>query len=220
MTTAEIESAANRGNIATADFVIGQVLRRQVIPQFLEDVGVTSWRKAYKTITTVAGTQYYDLDANFLKVHEAYRITNGGIDDPPLEYIGEDPRKVALAEANTTRSAPTGYYITIDGASAGAGLWRRMKFQAPPDAVYAIQVVQLTYIPFADDTTSLNLKPYIPEQFHWGLVTGLRKEIFFDRFGQGDPRYDRANADYQEWVGRAQAHRELARRGAYFNSVR
>lgn len=215
MTTAEIELAANRGNLANADFVIGQVLRRQVIPQFLEDVGITSWRKAYKTITTVAGTQYYDLDSNFLSVHEAFRLPN---QDDPLEYIGEDPRKVAFAEANTVQAAPTSYYIVLDGATPAK--WRRLKFQAPPDAVYTIPVVENTYIPFADNTTAVDMMPYLPEQFHWGLVDGLRTQIYFDRFGQGDDRYVEAKASYMEWVGRAQAHRELARRGAYFNSVR
>lgn len=217
MTTAEIETASNRGNIATADINIGQVLRRQVIPQFFEDVGVCSWRKAYKTITTIAGTQTYDLDANFLKVHEAYKMPGASPTDR-LEYIGEDPLKVASSEAATVQAPPASYYIVLDAGTPK--LWRRLKLQAPPDAVYSIAVVQLTFIPFADDTTSVDLTQYLPSQFHWALVEGVRAQIFFDRFGQQDPRYDRAQAAYLQWVGRAQTHRELGRRGGLFVSAR
>lgn len=317
MNTAEIEAAANRGNIATADFFAGQVLRRQIIPQFLEDVGPCSWRKRYKTITTVAGDQDYDLDTNCLKIWEAYRLPSPPYS--PLKYIGEDPLAVSLAEATTTQAAPTGYYMVLNGAApstafatstatlvfsaivdgavgvqtfaasgataggqiivswpatlpagvipsaviissgtvevrllnmSGATLtptiaisyyflqtitgvaaasWQAIKFQAPPDGAYSVQIVQLTYIPFVDDTTSVNLLPYIPEPLHWALVAGLRAQIFFDRFGQGDPRYDRAQAEYgvpdnsdvgfSGWIGRARRQRELGRRN-YFVSVR
>lgn len=318
MTTAQIETAANRGSIANGDFNAGQVLRRQVIPQFLEDVGICSWRKRYKTVTTVAGTQTYDLDTNCLKIHEAYRMPPVSW-QPPLKYIGEDPLAVALAEAAATQAAPTEYYMVLNGAAPGttfadgsatlvfapildgnvgvqtfaasgataggqiipswptnlptgiipaarisatgvvevrllnmsgatltptvvmgysfvqtvtgvpAAAWQAIKFQAPPDAVYSIAVVQLTFIPFVDDTTSVNLLPYIPEQLHWGLVCGLRAQIFFDRYGQGDPRYDRAMAEYgvpdnsdvgfSGWIGKARRQRELGRRN-YFVSVR
>lgn len=393
MTTAEIETAANRGGLATSDFNIGQVLRSQVIPDFLEQVGPASWRKRYKTITTTAGTQQYNLDQDCLKVWEAYRLPN-----PPfssLKYIGEDPLAVSLAESGPAQAQPTGYYIastastlsgsgiatfgaiadgavgiqtfsllgavvgsnvapgwpvglpanligsmrvsatdtievsllnmsgasitpgslsftfavisgsqssaivtsgsgaltfgsiddgqvlaqtfTLAGAVAGGNIspgwpsglntgiigmmrvsatntievrllnvsgatitlgaltfsagfiesgaatssasWQAIKFQAPPDGAYSIQVVQLKFIPFGDTTTSINLTPYIPVQFHWALVNGLKAQIFFDRFGQGDPRYDRQQALYEKDIDKARAHRELGRRN-YFVSVR
>ena len=48
MTTDQVESAANRGDIATADFQLGTVLRYSVIPQFLEDCGRIGWRRGIR----------------------------------------------------------------------------------------------------------------------------------------------------------------------------
>ena len=394
MTTAEIELAANKGNLATADFDVGQALRYQIIPQFLEDVGPCSWRKAYKQITTIATRQTYALASNALKIHEAYRAIPGG-KPVQLDYIGEDPLKVAQAEIAVTPAPPTGYYMALTGSdlegsgvvtfgaildgeigtntigltgavvgsnvapgwpvdlpagliglmrvsapdtievrlhnmsgstvtpgdvavsfsvfsgpqaaavelsgsgtvaggdildgeirqltfalagatvganvspgwpsglpagligmmrvsasgiiqvrllnmsgglvtlptltyaasiigtvSSPAAAWQNLKLRAPADAVYTLVVCQLTYVPFGDTTTTVNMAPYIPAQYHWGLVEGLRAQIFFDRFGQSDPRYAQAQAQYMIWVQRAQVNRELGRRGNLVLSVR
>jgi hypothetical protein len=75
------------------------------------------------------------------------------------------------------------------------------------------------YVP-CEDEEDVDLKSYIPEQYHWALVELLRREIIDDRFGQGDQRFATANSKYQEWLKRIAPKRELAQRGNRADYVR
>lgn len=214
MTTDQIEQAANRGDIATGDMNLKMILRRSVVPQFLEDVGRVSWRRKTTPINTVIGDRKYALPTDFVQAHGVYLPTDY---DNSLKYIGEDPDRLARAESNVTNGAPTGYYITQN--TSGTAAWQSLALEAPASAVLALRVVYYFFARFADDSTAVDMAQHIPEQFHFGLVEGLRMEIFLDRFGQGDPRYVAVEGKYQSWVARASGRRELGTRN-YANFVR
>lgn len=212
MTTAQIETHANRGDVAR-DFDLGSVLRYQVIPEFLQDVKVCSWRKRYATVTTAAAGRHYVLASDFAEMRE---VTRDGYGD--LEYIGEDDQKVLAAENSTTNAKPTAYYIGRNPAVSGSGS-THLFLSAPADGVYTIRYGYLYRIVFTDTTTSVDLKQYIPEEYHWGLVDGLKREIYEDRFGLNDPRALKAASNFDAWKQRALNSPEIANHGRYVVTV-
>lgn len=207
MTTAQIETFADIGGISSPEIDLKALLRRNVIPAYLSDVGYTSWRRKPHTITTIAGQQGYDLDTDFWQMQ---LVTLQGVAEP-LQYIGEDPEKLLAAEAAATapQGMPSGYYL---GRIAVSGEFRRLMLNCLPFGTGLIRCLYYTGIHFADDTTSVELDQYIPSQFQWGLVESLKKEIFFIRFGIGDPRFVAAETAYRMQVERATDNPELARR--------
>lgn len=208
MTTFEIESMANRGDIAR-DMNVGAILRYQVIPEFLEDVRYCAWRKKWASISTVAGTRDYALPADFGEMQKVTRVDYG-----ELHYIGDQEEKVFAAEEATTQNAPTLYYLGRDPDSTG-GAFKHIFFDCPPDAVYTIRYNYLYTVPFTDLVTPVDLAAWIPDQFHWGLVEGLKREIYEERFGLGDPRSAKAAESFAEWKQRALANHELTLHGKY-----
>ncbi len=245
MTTATIEAMAGRGNIASPDIDLKVELRRNIIPRFLLDIGDVSWRRKYATIPVTAPTRQYNLPNDFFKMVRFYRdmglasnwtwseattpwgeITEDwehwgvGIrvpgDKVGMLYIGDDPLLVAQSESSTVAGTPTGYYIVQRETGS---TWKALKLNCIPDVDMILPYVYLTSPQFADDTTSVDLDPYILPEFQWGLVCGLRAEIFLDRFGRGDQRYDRENGRYEDWVMRACEHQAQAPRNvAHFVS--
>lgn len=213
MTTFDIETAANRGNIAT-DMNVGLILRHQIIPEFLNDVKLCAWRKKRSTVTTSAGTQSYALASDFGEMREVQIV---GYD--PLEYIGEDEEKVFAAQAATTQARPQGYYLGRD-PDATVGSFKHLFLDAPPDGVYTIRYTYLYTVPFVDNVSPVDLAAWIPDQFHWGLVEGLRREIYMDRFGVGDTRATKAAEDFEAWKVRALANTEVAKHGDFYVSAR
>lgn len=213
MTTFDIESVANKGNVAR-DMNVGMVLRYQIIPEFLQDVRMCAWRKKWATVTTVAGTRDYALASDFGEMREVQIV---GYD--PLEYIGEDAEKVFQAEAATTQGRPAGYYIGRD-ADAAVGTFKHLYLDCPPDGVYTIRYNYLYTVPFVDDVTPVDLEAMIPLQFHWALVEGLKREIYEDRFGLSDPRAAKASDQFERWKDRAINNSELAKHGDFYISAR
>jgi len=204
MTTATIAAAADTKGLAGSDMDLQVLLRRNVIPAFLEDVGYVSWRRQATTASVALGARYFALaTANFWHMKTVALATE---EETPLNYIGDDEVQVLKAEANTTNAKPTGYYMKIHTD----GTWRAY-FDAPFDSARTVAYVYDTNILFADDTTVVNLDIYIPSQFQWALVEGLKAEIFYDRYGVGDDRYTAAKAKRDEWVQRARNSPELSR---------
>lgn len=231
MLTSQVESAANRGDLATADFDIQLVLRSNVIPAFLEDVGRIGWRWRGYQLTTVPGQQSYTLPEDFFEMQDVWVVSGTGVsnvtvntggDSDPLPFIGEDPYRVAAALANVanypqTQYRPLGYFLQHDVTDPNRwAIW----FQAPPDGTYTLWVLYYWIIPFADSSQDVDLRKYLPEQYHWALVELLRREIIDDRYGQGDQRYATSDAKYQAWLARIAKKRELAKRGDTANYMR
>ena len=213
MTTFEIESMANRGDVAR-DMNLGSVLRYQVIPEFLEDVKACAWRKKWATVTTVVGQRGYALAADMGELREVHRVGHG-----PLEYIGEDAEKVFAAEEADGEAGPTGYYLGRD-PNAVDGRFRHLWLDAPADGAYTLRYAYYYVIPFADGVTPVDLAGWIPEQLHWALVEGLKREIYEDRFGLNDPRTMKAVSAFGDWKSRALANPEAAKHGRYVVDVR
>jgi hypothetical protein len=211
VTTAEIESLANRGgSLATADFDIGSVLRYEVIPDFLTEVGEVSWRRKTATVSiTVAGGKVYNLPDDFLRMVKVYLPCSTSLSNsepPELPYIGDDPILMARAAAATVAGSPSGYFITPRAVGSS---WRAISLDVPPSSAGTLICQYIAHPQFTDDVTSVDMDPFIPAPLQAGLVAGLRAEIFYDRYGEGDPRYVGARAKFDRWAKKAQDYTEL-----------
>lgn len=212
MTTAEIGGFANRGNVAR-DMDLATVLKYQVIPEFLQDVRVAAWRKRYMTVTTSAGVRAYSMTAAFAEMREVWREGYG-----PLEYIGADEQKVLKAESAAAQEAPSAYYIG-QSPSSSTSAHQFLVLSAPPDGVYSLRCCYLFRIPWGELASVVDLAPYIPEEYHWGLVEGVKREIYEDRFGLDDPRTVKAARAFEEWKQRALVNPELSKHGSFIVTV-
>lgn len=218
MLTSEIETIANRGNLASPDMNIKLILKKKVIYDFLIDVGEVTWRKRNRALYFQAGVRFYDMVDDFLKMLVIYRpgasATTPFADPPRLAYIGEDPRAVAIAEMTTELGTPSGYYIgarDVDGDNAD-GEMKRIYLNCPPIASETYSCVYLPYPVFRDEQEDVQMNRYIPEMLQYGLVSGLRAEVYLDRYGQGDKRYTEEQARFDAAKARAAAHHDLGTR--------
>lgn len=211
MTSEEVILQANVGGIAGPDLNLPVILREKVLPEFLADVRTPSWRRKATTLTLVAGTRKYDLPGECEQVLEVY----SDLGAMPLEYFGEDPRKVLAAEAATAGTV-IGYAVEIpaeSGARCGLAL------NCPPDASGTLYVWYARAVWLAEDGPVIDLDTRMPRRWQWALVEGLKREIYLERFGLGDARFQVAAAEFAEWKQRAAQHREAGPSGAYVKSV-
>lgn len=204
MTTAEIEEQANLDNAATADMNLKVLLRQKVIPAFLKDVGYPTWRRVHGTASIVAGDTYFDFSTDELDHVKSIALAPDY--EKPLTYIGDIPHLIQEALAATTRAKPDSYWTTFNSTG-----FLRVRLNCPSDASYTVAFSYDRIVPFSDNTTSVNLNVYIPKQFHWALVEGLKREIFRTRVGIGDNRFQLADAEYQALVARASENQEMGR---------
>lgn len=207
MTTAQIEQRADPSGAAVADINLKLELRYNVIPEFLEDVGYVSWRRKHISKVLAAGASFVDVsDSNYSFAHMKQVFLSTDLNNP-LRYIGEDPMEVLKAKANTTAGKPEGYYLESDGND-----FQRVSFNCPAQQEYTVWMSLDMHIKFPNDTDSIDLDTHIPAQFQWGLVAGLRKTIYRERFGIGDERYQEASDEFEKWKMRARKSPEGARR--------
>lgn len=207
MTTLQIEGYADPGSHGTGDFNIQATLRYEIVPEFLEDVGYVTWRRRYRSVAIAAGDTYIDIPSTteiFSHMKSAYLDTDF---DNELEYIGEDPKKVLMAKAETTAAKPTGYFIESNGS-----FLTRVSFNCPCDAARTLRYEYDMHVKFQDATSTLDLDPYIPTQWQWALVEGLKREIHSARSGVGDPGYALAGQKFEQWKQRCRKSPEAARR--------
>lgn len=210
MTTAQIEARSDPSGAATADIDLKVELRYNIIPEFLEDVGYPTWRRKHISKTLLAGASVVDVtDSTYTFSH--MKSVYLDIDfDTPLRYIGEDPTEVLRAKAATVANKPTAYYIESDGSA-----FQRVGFNCPAIQQYTVWMTFDMHIKWPDDTSSVDLNIYIPQQFQWGLVSGLRRSIYRERFGIGDQRYQEAAAEFEKAKMRAKKSPEMARTDIY-----
>jgi len=209
MTTLEIENEANSGQIANADFNVGICLRRAIIPEFLDGVGNPGWRRRIAFSNVVAGDTGFTLPRDFLNMEGVYMpqcSCSGG-----LPFIGDDPGRMAGVTTTGTAYEPSGYYIS-NTPGPGVQYFQRLNFTAPLDKAYAVTVIYYFQAVFPDNTSDVDLSQYIPEHFQYSLIYGLRRDIYIDRYGQGDPRADAAAAKFNDGITNAKrGDMELAR---------
>lgn len=206
MLTSKIEQKADIGGISSPDLDLPYLLRREVCPMFMHDVGYVGWRRIVLTFNTIIGTRQYALPTDF---EIASLVTIPSLSGDGLPYIGESPEKLSKATASTTNATPTGYYLDYDSAT---GVQNKLSFDSPPSAAVAVNLIYYRTTYFADDTTAVEMDKFVPPHFQSALVNGLRMAICFHRFGIGDPRYIAAEDAYSKTVGRAADNKELARR--------
>jgi hypothetical protein len=201
MTTADIESLADFEGTGAPDFPAGKTLRRNVVPDFFSRVGLVEWRRFRESLAFAANTSSADMSADFSVIEAIWKDA-----DSKLTYIGDNQRKMMEAAANTTPAAPSQYYLTFN--STAPVKRRKVNLGAPTDAAYTLTVFGWITPYFSDDTTPVDLNPYIPEQFQWGLVEGLKAQIFRVRYGIQDPRTMDANQEFLRIVEDAKQFRE------------
>lgn len=205
MTTTDIATYANEENlvVGSSDLNLQVRLRRKVIPEFYRRVGDVAWRRVDTTLSVLAEDREYDLGNDFLEMISVGRLISGS--DPlktyELTYIGENPHAKAAANANTIPSTPAGYWLKR--ASSAPKNLRTIFFDAIPDQSYTLPYTYRQEVYFADNTTAVDMDDYVPPQYQWALVVGLRIEIFNARLKIGDPRTAAANAEWESLIDSA-----------------
>lgn len=198
MRLSQIEAAASKGGIATGAFNIRSALRFEVIPEFYRKIGGVSWLNRHNRINVIPDLRDYDLPRDFRSM-----VSVGGAIWPntyarsePLRYIGEDPALVTASEAATTASqtAPQGYYIVYSVERK----MRAIRIDTIPGMPFTLPYVYRSRLVFHSDVDDVELDEFIPEDYQQALIQGLKREIYLDRFGQGDPRYQVAAAKFEE----------------------
>lgn len=218
MNSDQIANLANLDGVA-ADLDLQLILRAQVLPEFLADVGDARWRRTNTTLALVVGTQKYNLPDDFYKMIEV-AIPNAGQaylqDADKLTYIGEDQNLVNKAEKNTVQYKPCGYYFVPREPNSTLSTYdpshRAIRFDCPSDQAYTAYLVYVRGAYFADFQQQTDMNKWVPEMLQSGLVAGLRREIIDSRYGQGDSRWERADAKYQRCVVRARESKDHSTR--------
>lgn len=208
MTTLDIETQADPGELAGADLNLKLVLRQKVVYEFMHDLGYPSWARGYETKPLAAGLRYVDMTANTFRQMRNVFISPDFAEDNALEYVGDDDGKVLTAMATTSTQKPTAYYLGSTGST-----FERIFFNAIADTAYTVGYVYYKRIPFSDNTSTLDLDPYIPEDVQWALVEGLRRYLYRERVGMEDRRYVEADQEYGRWISRLLENPEKASGG-------
>jgi len=216
MTTAQIEEFADFEKIATPNFPVKVYLRRMVIPDFCNRVGLVGWRRLTEFVTVPVAGRAVDISAHFATVSSVWR------GECKLDFIGDSEYKLAIAVANQTPGQPSAWYLGFNASAdyndqsvVGPINVRKVMLAAPADAVTELAVNGWKTPYFDDDTNPVNLDPFIPFQYQWGLVEGLKAEIFSDRLGQGDDRTKKAMAKYEYWIAQAQSETTISETPRY-----
>ncbi len=204
MTTTEIASYADPSGltVGASDLNLQVLLRRKVVPKWEMDVGKVAWRLKNATVSIVAGTQEYDLASNFFEMADESPIFVGTDDvQHVLTYLGDDPGAILRTEAALESTTPAGYWIVPLGSSPKQ--LRRLKLDASPVTAGTLYYAYYSKIPFADNSTPVELDDFMPDVLQWGLVEGLQAEVLRQRFSINDPRLPKAEEAYALYVSMA-----------------
>lgn len=220
MTTTVVASQANAGNLATSELDLQVLLRRQVIPKFFEDIdnvgGKPWWRKQLWTQAVAVGDRDYLLPNDF----------NAFIDDPKtsdgntIGYRGEFDHDIITAEFalanNQTDSQPLGYYLLPDTEGTPTLAAPRLWLTSIPAAAFTMKGIYERTIYFANDSTEVELNPYIPPKYQYALVFALKELIAIDRYGAGDKRATLYKDQYWQVVNGTRLNKHAAPRNRQF----
>lgn len=207
MTTSELIAEVSYGDLGIGGISLERRLRRIIIPKYLSDidrmVGKPYWRKGVWTQAVTSGTRSYTLPTNFkrfqkLAVYDATDPAIGGFVE--IVYRGEFSDDILMAETGgaddpADSDIPLGYYIQGDD-SAAPKLW----FTKTPTSNFTVKGQYDKKIYFADDTTAVDLNPFIPEDWQGGLLHALEYTLAVARYGMGDKRADMHKRDYQAFI--------------------
>jgi hypothetical protein len=223
MTTADIEAKADPGNLASPDLDLKFELRQNVVPYFYSPenprdelgggAGYAWWRRKAASAGINQGDQSFALPADFweMKFISFGEVTTASssldFDRDELKYIGEDPGLVARAEVATVQVRPQGYYYS---GNPGAML---LKFDSLADQPYSVGYSYYNRLVFADNTTTVDLNDFIPNQWQWALVSLLRRVLYGFRLGVEDSRFQWATDEAKRWLQAARTNQEASNQG-------
>lgn len=224
MTTADIVTRADPGQLASPDLNLDIELRHYAIPYFYSmpdqydalggGVGYAQWRRKNVSASINQGDTSFALPPDFWEMkfisfgQSASGSQNLSFETGELQYIGEDAAQVAQAEnATTIIGRPTGYYF---GGNPGA---MTLKLSGPADQGYTCRYSYYNGIVFADDTSTVDLAAYIPERYQWALVELLRRRLYGFRFGIGDTRFTWADQETKSILAAARKSLEQSNQG-------
>ena len=222
MLTSEIAALADWEQHAGVAFPIQKTLRLKVIPAFLDEIGLVGWRRFTEVITIGPGDRY-------VVIPETVKTINAvKVGARRLTYIGDNPDAIDSILAQTSRpAAPSVYWVEFyqklvmdtqdtppsqptDETIPGPNGQRMLKFGTPSDNVYDLTVNAWQTPQFTDYASDVQLDSFIPREYQWGLIEGLRYEIYKFRIGVGDPRSINAKAEYDSYVVRARNHKDAS----------
>lgn len=208
MTTTQIVSYANEEGlvVGSSDMNLEVRLRHKVIPKWEMDVGECAWRRKNTTISVLANTRGYDLPSDFGKMLEVPVLVDAAGVKTAVHYAGEDAVAMGLGDGDTIPGSPSLYwFVRVTGPPTEL---RALRFNKIPSQAFTLRYTYLSEIQFADETTAVELRNYIPKRFEWALVEALRIEIYAGRIAINDPRISIAQNSYQSYVNDAIDYRE------------
>lgn len=211
MTSNDVITQANVGGLAGPDLDLTALLRDKVLPEFLSDIRRPDWCRKSAVLTVDVGGQRADLPADCETVIGVYV----DLDADPLEYVGEDERKV-LASLTAEAGVVSGYFCEM-GTPTNAQMG--LVLTCPSTESLSLYCLYTRAVWLAEDGTSVDLDTRIPRRWHWALVEGMKREIYRERFGMGDERFVAAAQEFEAWKARAAATRESGPAGAMVKSI-
>lgn len=213
MNVTELLALADPSGLAKPDLDLKAILAKKIAPEFLHDIRGVSWRRRFFTFTTEVGVQTYDMPSTFGTALSA-RISGS---DVPLEYIGESDEKIVAALNSPSSGKPYSYWFALAGDDSNA--LQQLWFNCPADvASYTVQVWYKWIVP-PDLPDDFGFDSYIPSWLQYGLVAGLKRELYVERYGLGDPRGPYYDTEFTSWKQRAGTQREIGPIGDTYKSV-
>jgi len=211
MTTDQIVQLADPSNLASPELNLNALLRFKIIPDFLSAVRGVSWRRKWMSQNITSGVSTYDMPANLESIFAA-RLDGAA---EPLPYIGEHTERIFSSMSGSTPRKPTGWWLELSSTS---GL-RVLHLDSSPDSNYTMRIGYLWGYQFQDDSSAVQLNTLMPERVQWGLVSGLKRELQLERFGQQDPRFVVADKEYEAAKAKAMLYREEGPGGATIKTI-
>lgn len=218
MRWSQIIGIANADGIALPDLDLMVVLGQNVLPAFIMDCGsgYTNWRRTRLTIDVLIDTATYTLPQYVSTVQDIFPVldTAGSLGDK-LRYLGEiseglvgtfvTPALKGLPDCYTlSQNVPSTGTATLATASGGLVVW----FNKTHDRNRTYRVAADIGLPTSDFNSDHDMNTWVPPEYQWGLVEGLKMELYKTRFGAGDKRYALAERERDKWVMRASVNTE------------
>lgn len=182
------------------------------------------WRRKAASFSTVANQQQYDLSltppvgagtTDLEEVEEAFIVAGAPFPYPRRVNPSFTPRVQLAAffgSNSVQQQIPHAAFFTMP--------FQMWEFTFPPPTIYTIA---FTYwaIPMITDTGSNINKPVplVPPFLHWGMVPMLERRVLSYLFGQNDPRYQVADANYEAFKFQAAKSKQYSSQEAKHSSM-
>lgn len=158
------------------------------------------WRKKRFVIATIVGTASYDFSAlapDFCgEIADIFLINTDGVTiERRLEPILTPEGEVA-AVLNNVPNYPAAYLLDVSTSLF------TLRLQAPSNTTQFL-VVEYWAAPMVTDVDDTQAIPLVPQNLHYGLFDMLEARVFKQLLMQEDPRFEAAEAKYQQFIVKA-----------------